>query len=177
MISRNIFSESEFLVFQHCAKLFLHFQTTDLFGLEFNYIDRQNGTFVPLELVKILFFAKTCHFPHCVSKTVTFTKFLTKMREREFLQFPHCAVEITGIISHAFWIKISWNQFCYKGILLYLQWFDEIFFLQLDWIFVFPHYVEWLFSSNVFAFHNEIDFRELKTSKNCLFDKPIGSVL
>ena len=41
------------------------------------------------------FFSKT-------RKTITFTKFLRKKCGREFLQFPHHSVEITGIPSHAF---------------------------------------------------------------------------
>ena len=35
------------------------------------------------------------------SKTDAFTKFLRKKCEREFLQFPHCDVEITEIYSHS----------------------------------------------------------------------------
>ena len=70
-------------------------------------------------------------FSNFVSKTITFTKFLPKMRESEFLEFPQCAlckqfisqntggqfpifphcvfftVEITGIFSHTYLAKIS----------------------------------------------------------------------
>ena len=47
------------------------------------------------------------------SKSVIFTEFLLKMREREFPWFPHCAKEI---------LKIPWNHFyadsasCFHGI-------------------------------------------------------------
>ena len=45
-------------------------------------------------------------FSNLFSKTVTFTKFLLKMREREFPQFPHCAVLLWNNIKFTFNEKI-----------------------------------------------------------------------
>ena len=37
---------------------------------------------------------------HLKSKTVTFTKFLPKMRECEFPYIPHCVMEVTKISNN-----------------------------------------------------------------------------
>ena len=78
-------------------------------------------------------------FSNFFSKTVTFTKFLPKMRESEFPEFPQCAVcvETAAIytVSHIFgktFVNLTVLVVLLKKLLN--SWFNEIFFSEREFL-------------------------------------------
>ena len=88
----KIFREGEFFVFPHCAHSTAKCQTCECTVWKKREILSQ-------QLKKN---SSNQLFSNFFSKTIAFTKFLRKKCEREFLQFPHCAVEITDFTATVF---------------------------------------------------------------------------